>query len=594
MARTKVFVDIVTKSDGKEPGAGLKKFAIGAGIAAVAVAGLIKVGKELVNIFSVQEQAEAKLTQTIKATGQAAGFTNKALFDMANGLQEVTKFGDEAIIGAESLLLTFKDIGGDIFPRALESILDVSEAMGTDLQASTIQLGKALNDPILGLTSLSRSGIQFTDSQKETIKTMVEMGDKAGAQVIILEELESQFGGVARAAADTATGSLTQLNNVYGDSKELLGQILTEGIQPFVEGLKDELIAVNNSIKGHFLRGKALRGEATVIEELILRELEQEKTENRLAQGKENLVRAEQKLLEIGEDSDAVSNARRSGLTKGIEQAKNLLISLEDELVLRRLSTDTAQKQFDSEQKLLDVKLAAFEAITDINEGQEKENENKKDAIEINTELFATEERINLLLIERDEQRTIATSRALNGIEQEQEAIEKLTIDYQALANDGIGAFASSFEASAEAGLSFAETIKEAGKDAISAILKGLAQEALARAALALAIPFGAGIPSAALYTAAAAGAFAASGLVQSFQTGGQFITDGPTLVGGNLVGDNASGQERVTVEPLGGGGGTNNTGQIMILRIGDRDIKAVVQGWIDNRGLHRSQGGII
>ena len=86
-----------------------------------------------------------------------------------------------------------------------------------------------------------------------------------------------------------------------------------------------------------------------------------------------------------------------------------------------------------------------------------------------------------------------------------------------------------------------------------------------------------------------------ASGLVQSFETGGQFITDGPTMIGNNLVGDNASGQERVTVEPLGGGGGsTNNSGQIMILRIGDRDIKAVVQGWIDNRGLHSSRGGAI
>ena len=238
-ARTKVFVDIKTTTDGKEPGSGLKKFAIGAGIAAVAIAGLIKIGKDLVNVYSVQEQAEARLEATIKSTGKAAGLTADQLKDMASGLQGVTKFGDEAIIGAESLLLTFKDIGGDIFPRALESILDVSEAMDQGLKESTIQLGKALNDPIQGLTAMRRVGIQFTDAQEDMIKGMVEVNDLAGAQDIILTELESQFGGVARAAADTATGALTQLGNTMGDLQEAYGRNLAEGIQPFVKGLEN-------------------------------------------------------------------------------------------------------------------------------------------------------------------------------------------------------------------------------------------------------------------------------------------------------------------------------------------------------------------
>ena len=237
-ARTKVHVDIITKgADGKAPGAGLAKYAIGVGIAAVAVAGLIKVGKELVNIYSVQEQAEARLEATIKSTGKAANLTADQLTDMATGLQGVTKFGDEAIIGAEALLLTFKNIGEDTFPRALESILDVSEAMGTGLKESSIQVGKALNDPVQGITALTRVGITFTQSQKDLIKALVETGDKAGAQVIILEELESQFGGVARAAADTATGSFTQLNNVTGDLKESYGALIAEGMEPFNRAL---------------------------------------------------------------------------------------------------------------------------------------------------------------------------------------------------------------------------------------------------------------------------------------------------------------------------------------------------------------------
>ena len=178
------------------------KFAIAA-YAAIGVA-ILALSKKAVKAFAVQEQAEAKLNATIKSTGQAAGLTFNELTKMASGLQEVTKFGDEAIIGAETLLLTFKDIGGDIFPRALESILDVSEAMGQGLKESTVQLGKALNDPIQGLTAMRRVGIQFTDQQKEQIKILQNNTQLFEAQTIILDELEAQLGGSARAARGQA------------------------------------------------------------------------------------------------------------------------------------------------------------------------------------------------------------------------------------------------------------------------------------------------------------------------------------------------------------------------------------------------------
>ncbi len=79
---------------------------------------------------------------------------------------------------------------------------------------------------------------------------------------------------------------------------------------------------------------------------------------------------------------------------------------------------------------------------------------------------------------------------------------------------------------------------------------------------------------------------------IPSLATGGSYITDGPELTNGYVIGDNPSGQERHTIEPL--GGSSDNTGQIMILRIGDRDLKAVVQGWINNRGLQSSRGGAL
>lgn len=224
---------------------------------------LINVGKNAVNSFRIQETAEAKLEQTIKSTGSAAGLTADQLKKMASGLQDVTTFGDEAIIGSESLLLTFKDIGEDVFPRALESILDVSSAMGQDLQTTTIQLGKALNDPISGLASLSRVGIQFTEDQKKLIKSLTESGDKAGAQSIILGELESQFGGVSKAVATTAEGIDKQLNNSYGDLLETVGSVIDNAMIPYKKALKEEIESVNDSVKANILRKKILQEIAT-------------------------------------------------------------------------------------------------------------------------------------------------------------------------------------------------------------------------------------------------------------------------------------------------------------------------------------------
>ncbi|MDD5049616.1 MAG: phage tail tape measure C-terminal domain-containing protein, partial [Methanoregulaceae archaeon] len=98
--------------------------------------------------------------------------------------------------------------------------LDVATALKTDLKSAALQVGKALNDPVLGMTALSRSGIQFSEAQKEVVKELVKTGDTVGAQKIILKELETQFGGSAEAARNTLGGALASLKNAFGDLLE--------------------------------------------------------------------------------------------------------------------------------------------------------------------------------------------------------------------------------------------------------------------------------------------------------------------------------------------------------------------------------------
>jgi len=122
-----------------------------------------------------QEDVIKRLEITLKATAHAAGLTRNELLKQAAALQQVTRFGDETITAMQTMLLTFKNIKGDEFKRATEAALDMAVAeaavsgRAVDLTAVSIRLGKALNDPILGLTALARVGVDFTDTQKGLI-----------------------------------------------------------------------------------------------------------------------------------------------------------------------------------------------------------------------------------------------------------------------------------------------------------------------------------------------------------------------------------------------------------------------------------------
>lgn len=194
------------------------------------------VGKAIVGAFSIgavtaftgaiirataqQEKAFAQLQAAVQSTGGVAGFTAEELAGMASGLQQVTTFGDEAVIAMQSVLLTFTQVRGPVFKDAQQAIIDVSTRLGKDLTSSALQVGKALNDPIKGVSALAEAGIQFTAAQKEQIKALVEGGRVADAQRIILKELEIQFGGSAAAARNTLGGALASVKNAFGDLLE--------------------------------------------------------------------------------------------------------------------------------------------------------------------------------------------------------------------------------------------------------------------------------------------------------------------------------------------------------------------------------------
>lgn len=232
---------------------GILKFGgIAAAVAGAAGLGALIIGlKSCIDQGMSQQQVMAQTEAVLKSTKAASGQTAESIGDYADKMAQLTGVSDDTIQASENVLLTFTDIGGKVFPQAEDAILNVSTAMHEDLQSATVQVGKALNDPVKGMTALSRIGVTFTDQQKKTVEQLVATGQKAKAQAIILGELKREFGGSAEAAGETFGGQLKRLGVVFDQMKERIGLILIPILTQMVEVFNNDVMPVISKVESY-------------------------------------------------------------------------------------------------------------------------------------------------------------------------------------------------------------------------------------------------------------------------------------------------------------------------------------------------------
>ena len=174
---------------------------------------------------SVQQARDARkqAAQTV-AVMRSMGRTEApaALEKMIGHLETVSGIDGDNIREMTNVLLTFGNVTDDNLTRANKLALDLSVSFGKDLQSSAVMVGKALNDPVKGLTALSRIGVSFTAQQQDQVKAMVAAGDAAGAQALIMKELGRQVGGSAKAQAD----GIAKTQVAWGNLQEAVGDVV--------------------------------------------------------------------------------------------------------------------------------------------------------------------------------------------------------------------------------------------------------------------------------------------------------------------------------------------------------------------------------
>ncbi len=187
---------------------------------------------------AASQKVQAQLETTLRATGGAAGQTKESINATAEALQGLTAFGDEAIVSAQSILLMFNKIAGDVFPRATRAVLDLAQALTMDVNSAAMLLGKALQSPVEGIAALSRAKIKLTADQEESIKKFMAVNDIMSAQDVLLDALEGKVIGSAEAYRNTLGGALDALKEAFGnlfEANEKTGTSLTKTINAITD-----------------------------------------------------------------------------------------------------------------------------------------------------------------------------------------------------------------------------------------------------------------------------------------------------------------------------------------------------------------------
>lgn len=167
-----------------------------------------------------QRKATAQLAAVLRSMGRTEA--PKEIMRLVDQMVRMSGLEDDEILSSVNLLLTFGEVTGETFKKSEKAAVDLAAAFHMDLQSATVMVGKALNNPIGGLTSLMRVGVAFTETQKEKIKSLMEEGKLYKAQKIIMGELERQVGGSAEAQVD----GIDKMRVAWKDMKQAIGDTL--------------------------------------------------------------------------------------------------------------------------------------------------------------------------------------------------------------------------------------------------------------------------------------------------------------------------------------------------------------------------------
>jgi hypothetical protein len=255
-----VEVDQATRTMGQRLKGGLMPILGGLGVAFGAV-GVVNFAKDMYASAVQGEKTDAVLSNISKSMGLFGKGTDTVvtrLKDYATAQMKLTGIDDDVIKAAQAKLMTFSkvassaDVMGGSFDRTTGLAADLAAAGFGSMDSAAVMLGKALQDPEKGLTALQRVGVSLSEKQKKQVKDFMAVNNIAGAQKVILGEVERQVGGTATASATAGE----KMKARWEDAVQSLGTTLMPVFEGIIGFINDTFVpAMENAsgaVKGFF------------------------------------------------------------------------------------------------------------------------------------------------------------------------------------------------------------------------------------------------------------------------------------------------------------------------------------------------------
>lgn len=225
---------------------------VGKGISSVI--GFLKDG---VSASADTQAAFNSLNQALANTGKFSEESSKQLKEFANGLQDITTFGDDAILRSSALIQSLGNLSTQGLQRATVAAADFATVLGTDIESASRLLGQAAQGNV-GVLS------RYIGKVEEG-KTATESFENA------LAKIEAKFGGAAQAQLNTFSGAFANLQNVVTDAQKSFGRFIVENetvialFRASSEVIKQFTDSVNSSNQGFDLVTESISTFVSVI-----------------------------------------------------------------------------------------------------------------------------------------------------------------------------------------------------------------------------------------------------------------------------------------------------------------------------------------
>ena len=211
--------------------------------AAFSVGAIISFANECRNAYDTSVEMQTKLETVMRQRMKATDEEIEKIRELNSVLQSRGVIEDDIAAAGAQQLATFLNTSSslEVLIPAMENL--VAQQKGFNATTSdAVNVGNLMGKVMQGQTSaLTRVGITFTEAQEAVLK----YGNEQERAAMLAQVITDNVGNMNEALGNTPQGQMLQMKNTWGDIQENIGNILTSGIYPFLDGLNTMLGYLN-------------------------------------------------------------------------------------------------------------------------------------------------------------------------------------------------------------------------------------------------------------------------------------------------------------------------------------------------------------